>query len=119
MNQVKLIGNIGKQPDIKTTETGKKFVVFSLATSDTYADKATGEIKTTAAEWHRLVSFKPSVIAAIEAGITKGAFVKVSGSLKTTSYQGKDGQPHFSTEIVASKIETVARKATSEDKAAA
>ena len=99
VNKVILIGNIGHTPEIKTTESGNKIASFSIATSETWKDKATGERKETT-EWHKVAIFNQGVVKIVEQFVKKGTKLYLSGKLKTRKYTGKDGIERSVTEIV-------------------
>lgn len=95
MNNVTLVGRIGKDPETKTFEDGNVKVSFSLATSEKYKDKA-GEWKD-ATEWHNIVLFR-------ETKMRKGDLVEVIGKIKTRSWDNKEGVKQYITEIVAHNL---------------
>lgn len=98
INKVILIGNCGKDPEIRTMQNGGKVANLSLATSDSWKDKATGERKEKT-EWHRVVVFGPLADIA-ERFVKKGSKVYVCGQLQTRKWTDKDGAEKYSTEIV-------------------
>jgi len=98
LNEVKLIGNLGRDPETKTFDDGNSTTTFSVATSESWKDKATGE-KKEKTEWHRCVCWRQ--IATIASNyLKKGSKVYVSGSLQTRQYTDKSGVEKYSTEIV-------------------
>lgn len=97
INKAILIGNVGKQPDIRTMQNGGKVANFSLATSERWTDKGSGE-KKERTEWHRIVVFG-NLAEVVEKYVHKGSKVYVSGAIQTRKYE-KDGQDHYTTEIV-------------------
>jgi len=98
VNKVILIGNLGKDPEVRTMQNGNKVANISIATSESWRDKASGERKEKT-EWHRVVIFgKLADIA--EKYLKKGSKVYVSGQLQTRKWQDKDGQDKYSTEVV-------------------
>ena len=99
VNKVILIGNVGKDPEIRSTQAGAKIVSFTLATSDTWNDKASGERKERT-EWHRVVVFNEQIADVAERFLKKGAKVYVEGQLQTRKWTGQDGQEHYTTEVV-------------------
>jgi single-strand DNA-binding protein len=99
VNKVILIGNVGKDPEIRSTQAGAKVVSFTLATSDTWNDKASGERKERT-EWHRVVVFNEQIADVAERFLKKGAKVYVEGQLQTRKWTGQDGQEHYTTEVV-------------------
>lgn len=98
INKVILVGNLGQDPRVSNTQNGSKVVSFSLATTDTWRDKASGERKDRT-EWHRIVIFNPNLADTAERFLRKGSKVYLEGSLQTREYE-KDGQRHFTTEVV-------------------
>jgi len=100
VNKVILIGNLGKDPEVKALQNGGKVANFSIATSETWKDKATGE-KKEKTEWHRVVVWNEGLIGIIEKYIKKGDKVYVEGQLQTRKWD-KDGVDHYSTEVVLS-----------------
>ena len=98
VNKVILIGNLGKDPEVRTMQNGGKVANLSLATSESWKDKATGERKEKT-EWHRVVVFGQSADFA-ERYLKKGAKVYVCGSLQTRKWTDPQGQEKYSTEVV-------------------
>ena len=99
INKVVLVGNIGQDPQVRTMQSGQKVVSFSLATSDRWRDKATGEQKEQT-EWHRIVIFNPSLVEVAERMLQKGTKLYIEGSLKTRKWQNQQGVDVFTTEVV-------------------
>ncbi len=99
INKVILVGNVGNDPEIKTMQSGDKVCNLSIATSETWKDKATGERKEKT-EWHRVVVFNQNLVNVCENYIKKGSKLYVEGQLETRSYENKDGQKVYTTEIV-------------------
>lgn len=100
LNKVHLIGNLGADPEIRNLNTGSKVANFSLATSESWKDKNTGE-KKEKTEWHRVVVWNEGLVGIVEKYLNKGDKVYVEGQLQTRKWE-KDGQDHYSTEIVLS-----------------
>lgn len=98
VNKVILVGNLGKDPECRTMQNGGKVANLSLATSENWKDKATGE-KKEKTEWHRVVAFGPLADIA-EKYLKKGSKVYVSGQLQTRKWADKDGADKYSTEVV-------------------
>ena len=98
VNKVVLIGNLGKTPEIRTMQNGSKVANLSLATSENWRDKSTGERKEKT-EWHRVVIFG-SLAEVAEKYLDKGSKVYIEGSLQTRKWTNKDGHDQYSTEIV-------------------
>jgi len=98
VNKVILIGNLGRDPEVRTMQNGGKVANLSLATSESWRDKASGERKERT-EWHRVVIFG-NLAEIAEKYLKKGSKVYVCGSLQTRKWQDKDGQDRYSTEVV-------------------
>ncbi|MBL8628395.1 MAG: single-stranded DNA-binding protein [Rhodospirillaceae bacterium] len=98
VNKVILIGNLGKDPEVRTMQNGNKVANLTLATSENWRDKASGERKEKT-EWHRVVIFG-NLADIAEKYLKKGSKVYVSGSLQTRKWQNKDGQDQYTTEVV-------------------
>lgn len=99
VNKVILIGNLGKDPEVRVLENGTKLVRFSIATSETYNDKATGE-RREVTDWHNIVVWR-ALAEVAEKYLTKGQKVYVEGKLKTRSWQDESGVTKYATEVVA------------------
>jgi single-strand DNA-binding protein len=99
VNKVILVGNLGKDPEIRRTQDGRPIANLSVATSESWRDKATGERKEKT-EWHRVVIFNEGLCRIAEQYLKKGAKVYLEGSLQTRKWQDKDGQDKYSTEVV-------------------
>lgn len=99
LNKVMLIGNLGKDPEVRHTQDGKAIVNLTLATSESWKDKATGE-KKEKTEWHRVVIFNDGLAKVAEAYLKKGSTVYLEGQLQTRKWTDKDGVEKYSTEIV-------------------
>ncbi len=102
VNKVILVGNLGKDPEVRYTPGGEAVTNITLATTDSWKDKATGE-KKEATEWHRVVFFRKLAEVAGEY-LKKGSQVYIEGSLKTRKWKDKEGQDRYTTEIVASEM---------------
>tara|TARA_B100000029_G_scaffold451624_1_gene476316 strand:- start:924 stop:1382 length:459 start_codon:yes stop_codon:yes gene_type:complete len=100
LNKVLLIGRLGADPEIKQMVSGKNVARFSLATSNTWKDKNTGE-KKEKTEWHRVVIFNEGLINVVQQYVKKGALVYIEGQLSNRKWKDeKSGLDKFSTEIV-------------------
>jgi len=99
VNKVILVGNLGKDPEIRRTQDGRPIANLSVATSESWRDKATGERKEKT-EWHRVVIFNEGLCRIAEQYLKKGAKVYLEGSLQTRKWQDKDGNDKYSTEVV-------------------
>ena len=98
INKVMLIGNLGKDPEIRTMQNGNKIANITLATSENWKDKTTGERKEKT-EWHRVVIFG-NLADIAERFLKKGSKVYVCGQLQTRKWQDKSGQEKYTTEVV-------------------
>lgn len=98
VNRVTLLGNLGKDPELRTTQTGLNVCSFSLATSESYKDKASGEWKETT-EWHNIVLWDYLAQKAADV-LRKGSKVYIEGKIQTRSYEAKEGGKRYTTEIV-------------------
>lgn len=99
LNRASLIGNVGKDPEIKTMSNGNRVANLSVATSETWKDKSTGE-KKERTEWHRVTVWNDSLIGVIERYVTKGSKVMIEGQIQTRKYTDAQGVEKYSTEIV-------------------
>ena len=103
VNKVILVGNLGKDPEVRNSQAGDKIVSFTLATSETWNDKATGERKERT-EWHRVVVFNSQIADVAERFLKKGAKVYVEGQLQTRKWTDQQGVERYSTEIVLARF---------------
>lgn len=103
VNKVILIGNLGKDPEVRSLNSGDKVVNLSIATSETWRDKATGERKEKT-EWHRVVIFNEQLAKVAEQYLKKGSTVYVEGQLQTRKWTDNAGVEKYSTEIVLQKF---------------
>jgi single-strand DNA-binding protein len=99
VNKVILIGNLGKDPEIKSFQNGGKIANFSIATSEQWKDKMTGERKERT-EWHNIVINGDGLVGVVERYLKKGSKVYVEGSLRTRKWQDRDGNDRYTTEVV-------------------
>jgi single-strand DNA-binding protein len=99
VNKVILVGNLGKDPEVRRMQSGDPVVNLSVATSETWRDKSSGERKEKT-EWHRVVIFNKNLAEVAEKYLRKGSKVYVEGSLQTRKWTDKDGQEKYSTEVV-------------------
>jgi single-strand DNA-binding protein len=99
VNKVIIIGNLGKDPEIRTTQDGKEIANMTVATSENWKDKATGE-KKEKTEWHKVVIFNDGLAGVAKNYLKKGSKVYLEGSLQTRKWTDKDGAEKYSTEIV-------------------
>jgi len=99
LNKVMLIGNLGQDPEARKTQSGGTIVNLSLATSESWKDKSSGERKEKT-EWHRVVIFNDGLAGIAEKYLKKGSKVYVEGQLQTRKWTDKDGVDRYTTEIV-------------------
>jgi single-strand DNA-binding protein len=99
VNKVILVGNLGKDPEIRRTQDGRPIANLSVATSETWRDKATGERKEKT-EWHRVVIFNEGLCKVAEQYLKKGAKVYIEGQLQTRKWTDQSGVEKYSTEVV-------------------
>ena len=99
VNKVILVGNLGADPEVRTLPSGNKVVNLSVATSDSWRDKTSGERKEKT-EWHRVVIFSEGLARVAEQYLRKGSKVYLEGQLQTRKWQDQSGQDKYSTEVV-------------------
>ena len=99
VNKVILIGNLGKDPEIRSFQTGGRVAKFSLATSENWKDKNTGERKEKT-EWHNVVVYNERLVDVVERFVKKGSKLYIEGALETRKYTDKDGNERYTTEVV-------------------
>ncbi len=99
INKVILVGNVGQDPQVRTMNSGQKVVSFSLATSERWRDRQTGEQKEQT-EWHRVVIFNPNLVEVAERMLQKGTKLYLEGTLKTRKWQNQQGIDVYTTEVV-------------------
>ena len=106
VNKVILVGNLGRDPEIRRTQDGRPIANLRIATTETWRDKATGE-RREKTEWHTVVIFNEGLCRVAEQYLKKGAKVYVEGQLQTRKWQGQDGQDKYSTEVVLQGFSSV------------
>jgi single-strand DNA-binding protein len=102
VNKVILIGNLGRDPEIRTTQDGTKVANLSVATSENWRDKNSGE-RREKTEWHRVVVFNDRLVDVIEKYLKKGATIYIEGALQTRKWTDQSGAEKYTTEIVLQK----------------
>lgn len=107
VNKVILIGNLGRDPEVRYLENGVGVARFSIATSETYTDKNTGE-KKEITDWHNIVLWR-GLAKIAETYLKKGMKVYIEGKLKTRSWQDDQNQTRYSTEVVADEMTMLSR----------
>jgi single-strand DNA-binding protein len=103
VNKVILVGNLGKDPEVRRLNSGDQVVNFTLATSENWRDKNSGERKEKT-EWHNIVIFNENLGKVVEQYCKKGSKVYVEGQLQTRKWQDKDGNDRYTTEIVLQRF---------------
>jgi len=103
VNKVILVGNLGKDPEIRSMQDGTKIVNLTLATSETWNDKSTGERKEKT-EWHRVAIFNDRIADVAERYLKKGAKIYVEGALQTRKWTDQSGQERYTTEVVIGRF---------------
>ncbi|MEZ6021990.1 MAG: single-stranded DNA-binding protein [Hyphomonadaceae bacterium] len=103
VNKVILVGNLGKDPEVRRLPSGDPVVNLSVATSETWRDKQSGERKEKT-EWHRVVIFNENLAKVAEQFLKKGSKVYIEGQLQTRKYQDNSGQEKYSTEVVLQRF---------------
>ena len=109
INKVILVGNLGQDPEVKYMPSGGAVTNISIATTDTWKDKATGEKKENT-EWHRVVFFN-RLAEIVGEYLRKGSQVYIEGNLRTRKWQDQSGQDRYSTEIVAREMQMLGSRA--------
>ena len=103
VNKVILVGNLGRDPEIRSTQDGTRVANLSLATSENWRDRNTGE-RRERTEWHRVVIFNERLAEVAEKYLQKGSKIYVEGQLQTRKWQGQDGQDRYTTEVVLQRF---------------
>ena len=106
VNKVILIGNLGRDPEVKTLQSGNKLANLSVATSETWKDKQSGERKEKT-EWHRVAIFDERLAEIAEKYLRKGSKVYLEGALQTRKWTGNDGVEKYTTEVVLQRFNSV------------
>lgn len=94
-----IVGHVGREPEIRRTQAGKPVASFSVATSNRWKDKDTGDRKEST-DWHNIVCFNEPLCEVIEKYVKKGSKIYIEGQMKTRKWESKGGEKHYSTEIV-------------------
>ena len=103
INKVILVGNLGNDPEVRATNSGSRVATISIATSESWMDKNTGQ-RQEKTEWHRVVFFN-RLAEIVEQYLTKGSQVYVEGRLQTRKWQDQNGQDKYTTEVVANEMQ--------------
>jgi len=99
LNKVMLIGNLGRDPEIRTMQSGSKMATFTLATSETWRDRNSQE-RREKTEWHRVVIFNEGLVTVVERYVKKGSKLYLEGQLETRKWTDQQGQERYTTEVV-------------------
>ena len=102
VNKIILVGNLGRDPEVRMLQSGDPVCNLSIATSESWTDKSTGE-KKEKTEWHRVVIFNPNLAKVAEQYLRKGSKVYIEGKLQTRKWTDQSGQDKYSTEVVLNK----------------
>src|SRR6202011_883824 len=103
VNKVILVGNLGRDPEIRSTQNGTRIANLSLATSENWRDKNSGERKERT-EWHRVVIFNEKLVEVVEKFLKKGSKIYVEGALQTRKWTDQSGAEKYSTEVVLQRF---------------
>ncbi len=106
VNKVILVGNLGRDPEVRFSQSGQKIANISVATSESWRDKQSGE-RREKTEWHRVVIFDERIADVAEKYLKKGSKVYLEGSLQTRKWTGNDGQERYTTEVVLQRFSGV------------
>lgn len=109
VNKVILIGNLGKEPEVRSLQNGGKVCTLRIATSETWKDRGTGE-RQERTQWHSVVIFNENLVGIAERFLKKGSKVYVEGQLETRKWQDQQGQDRYSTEIKAQRVQFLDRR---------
>ncbi|MEE8279593.1 MAG: single-stranded DNA-binding protein [Alphaproteobacteria bacterium] len=102
VNKVILIGNLGRDPEIRSTQDGTRVANLSVATSESWKDRESGE-RRERTEWHRVVIFNEHLVEIVEKYLRKGSKVYIEGQLQTRKWQDQSGQDRYTTEVVMNR----------------
>ncbi len=115
INKVILVGNVGGDPEIRSTQDGREIANFSLATSESWKDKNTGE-KKDKTEWHRVVIFSQGLVNIVKSYVKKGSKLYLEGALQTRKWTDNQGAEKFTTEIVLQNFNSTLQILDSRDR---
>ena len=111
INKVILVGNLGRDPEMRYTQNGVAVCSFSLATSETYKDRTSGE-KVTQTEWHNIILWR-GLAETAEKYLRKGSSVYIDGKIRTRKWEDQQGQTRYTTEIIADTMQMLDRRDSS------
>ena len=103
VNKVILVGNLGRDPEIRTTQDGSKIASFSVATTEAWKSRDSGE-RQDRTEWHRVVVFNPALADIVEKYVHRGSKVYVEGQLQTRKWQDQSGTERYTTEVTLTRF---------------
>jgi single-strand DNA-binding protein len=115
INKVILVGNVGQDPEIRSTQDGREIASFSIATSESWKDKNTGERKEKT-EWHRIAAFSQGLVSIIKSYVKKGSKVYIEGALATRKWTDNQGVERYTTEIVLQNYNSTLQLLDSRDR---
>ena len=115
INKVILVGNVGQDPDIRSTSDGRELANFSLATSESWKDKNSGE-KKEKTEWHKVVIFSQGLVGIVKNYVKKGSKLYIEGSMQTRKWTDKDGVEKYTTEVVLQNFNSTLQILDSRDR---
>lgn len=116
INKVILVGNVGKDPEVRHLDNGVAVASFTLATSETYKNKENQKVTNT--EWHNIVIWR-GLADVVEKYVKKGSSLYIEGKIRTRSWDDKEGNKRYTTEIVADNMQMLGAKQSNEESAAA
>lgn len=114
INKVILVGNVGQDPEIRTTSDGREIASFSIATSESWKDKNSGE-KKDKTEWHRIVVFSQGLVGIIKNYVKKGSKLYIEGQLQTRKWTDNNGIEKYTTEVVLQNYNSTMQMLDSKD----
>ena len=103
VNKVILVGNLGRDPEIRSMPNGDRIANLSIATSETWRDKSSGERKEKT-EWHRVAIFNDNIVKVVENYVKKGSTVYIEGAMQTRKWTDKDGVEKYTTEVIVGRF---------------
>ena len=103
VNRVTLLGNVGRDPEVRATQSGTKIANLTLATSETWTDKGTGQ-RQEKTEWHRVTVLNERLADVVERYVHKGSKLYIEGALQTRKWTDRDGQERYTTEVVLGRF---------------
>lgn len=115
INKAILVGNVGQDPEIRSTQDGREIASFSLATSESWKDKNSGE-KKEKTEWHRVVIFSQGLVGVVKNYVKKGTKLYIEGSIQTRKWTDKEGVEKYTTEIVMQNFNSTLQILDSKDR---